>query len=167
MYQINQVSVGILRQGANIVLVKQQLADRPPIWMLPGGMVEPGELFHEALVREVAEETGTAVEKIGGLVYAMQIDHPERCEQTIAYCFEIDQWCGALKSADPDNEILDVQLIALADAPALLSRIHWTAVREPLLAYLRGECPPGTLWFYRELDGVQVLLDRLTGGVPG
>jgi 8-oxo-dGTP diphosphatase len=165
-YKINHVAVGILRQGESIVLIQQEFATRPPLWLLPGGMVEPGELFHEALTREIAEETGATVVKLGRLAYAMQIYHPERREQTIAHVFEIDQWSGELKSADPDNEVLQVALIPLTEAPELLSEIHWTAVREPLLAYLRGECLAGTLWFYRELNGVQVLLDRLPGNVP-
>ncbi|MBB6052088.1 NUDIX hydrolase [Armatimonas rosea] len=162
-YKINHVAVGILRQGESIVLIQQEFTTRPPLWLLPGGMVEPGELFQEALVREIAEETGASVEKVGRLAYAMQIDHPDRREQTIAHIFEVENWTGELKSADPDNEILQVALVPLAEAPALLAEIHWIAVREPLLTYLRGECPLGTLWFYRELDGVQVLLNRLPG----
>nr|WP_309690137.1 NUDIX hydrolase [Armatimonas sp.] len=166
-YQINHVAVGILRWNDQFVLVQQQyIKEKPPFWVLPGGIVEPGELITEALVRELAEETGAVVESIGSLAYCMQIDHPARREQTIAYCFEIDSWSGVLQSADPDNEILSVALVPLADALQLLESIPWLAVREPLLAYLRGECPTGTLWFYRELDGVQVLLDRLTGELP-
>ena len=34
-------------------------------WEYPGGMVEPGETFQEALVREIKEETGVDAEIIG------------------------------------------------------------------------------------------------------
>lgn len=160
-YQVNSVAVGLLRRGESLLLVQQAIANRSPLWMLPGGLVEPGELFSEALVREVREETGAAVEKLGRLAYVMQIDHPERRFQTVAYCFEVDSWSGELQSADPDNEILEVALVPFAEVPTHLEAIHWTAVREPLLAYLSGACPAGTLWFYREEDGVQVLKEQL------
>lgn len=162
-YRINHVTVGILRQDNSLLLIQQMFSSRPPLWLLPGGMVEPGELFPEALVREFREETGLTVETIGRLAYAMQIDHPERREQTIAHVFEVDAWSGELCSDDPDNEILAVAWVPLSDALPRLAEIHWTAVREPLLAYLSGEAPCGTLWFYREEDGVQVLKQQLFG----
>ena len=34
-------------------------------WEYPGGMVEPGETFQEALIREIKEETGVDVEITG------------------------------------------------------------------------------------------------------
>lgn len=160
-YQVNSVAVGLLRHNDALLLVKQTIVNRPPLWMLPGGMVEPGELFTEALVREVREEAGATVEQIGRLAYVMQIDHPERQFQTIAYCFEVDMWSGELQSADPDNEILEVALVPLDEVPERIEAIHWAAVREPLLAYLSGACPAGTTWFYREENGVQVLQERL------
>jgi 8-oxo-dGTP diphosphatase len=47
---------------------------RPPgvgLWSVPGGKVEPGESLAAAVVREVAEETGVAVE-VGPLVEVVE-----------------------------------------------------------------------------------------------
>jgi 8-oxo-dGTP diphosphatase len=58
-----QVSVGavVVHEG-QLLLVKRK---RPPgagLWSLPGGRVRWGEKAREALVREVAEETGLVIE---------------------------------------------------------------------------------------------------------
>jgi 8-oxo-dGTP diphosphatase len=58
------VSAAIIRAG-KVLIVRRA---RPPargIYTLPGGGVEVGETLHEAIIREVAEETGLAIEPIG------------------------------------------------------------------------------------------------------
>jgi 8-oxo-dGTP diphosphatase len=48
--------------GGRLLVIRR---GRPPgegLWSLPGGRVEPGESDAEALVRELAEETGLRVE---------------------------------------------------------------------------------------------------------
>jgi len=49
----------VIVDGAGRVLLA--LRDRPPIWNLPGGGVEPGEAPWETAVREVREEVGVEV----------------------------------------------------------------------------------------------------------
>jgi 8-oxo-dGTP diphosphatase len=61
--EIPLVGVGavIVEQG-RVLLVKRA---RPPLqaqWSIPGGALEIGELVRDAVVREVREETGLAVE---------------------------------------------------------------------------------------------------------
>jgi ADP-ribose pyrophosphatase YjhB (NUDIX family) len=58
------VSAAIIRDG-KVLIVRRA---RPPargIYTLPGGGVEAGETLHEAVIREVAEETGLVVEPVG------------------------------------------------------------------------------------------------------
>ncbi|WP_326657188.1 NUDIX hydrolase [Streptomyces sp. NBC_00385] len=57
-----QLVIGIIRQGDEILLVRESLGAAGEIlWSLPGGGVEDGELMHEALRRELREETGLLV----------------------------------------------------------------------------------------------------------
>jgi 8-oxo-dGTP diphosphatase len=66
-----------VRLGVNAVIVDDSgrvllaLRDRPPIWNLPGGGVEPGESPWDAAVREVREEVGAqiAVDRLTGVYH--------------------------------------------------------------------------------------------------
>jgi 8-oxo-dGTP pyrophosphatase MutT (NUDIX family) len=52
----------VLDESGRILLFQGELRGRPPWWFAPGGAVEPGETDTEALIREVAEETGLVVD---------------------------------------------------------------------------------------------------------
>lgn len=47
--------------GGRLLLVQRGHAPAAGRWSIPGGRVEPGETDEQAVVREVAEETGLAV----------------------------------------------------------------------------------------------------------
>ena len=58
------VSAAIIRDG-KVLIVRRA---RPPaygVFTLPGGGVEAGETLHEAIVREVMEETALTIEPLG------------------------------------------------------------------------------------------------------
>ena len=64
MAEVAAVGAIAIRDGA-LLLIRRGHAPSRGRWSLPGGRVEPGETAEQALVREVAEETGLVVE-VGG-----------------------------------------------------------------------------------------------------
>lgn len=148
-YHIDPIVIALVRHLDHILMVQQQGAQDPcPYWALPGGLVEPGELLTEALIRETYEETGIQIEAIGHLAYCVQIDRPRHNAQTLAFALEIEAWSGIPGSRDPDGEILQVIWVPLANALERLHQIGWQGMCEPALSYLRGERPPEAIWLY-------------------
>jgi len=148
----DHIAIGIVRRGDEVLLVEQQGPDDPTAyWVLPGGLVEPGESLSEALVREVREESGVQVSAIGRLAYVTNIILP--AGQALAFVFEVAGWQGDLGHADPDGEIIGVAFAPLAVALERLRGITWAGMREPLLAYLGGSVAAGAVWIYRQEGG--------------
>jgi 8-oxo-dGTP diphosphatase len=156
------VVAALIRRGAEVLLVRQQGPDDPePGWALPGGVVEAGELLIDALSREVREETGLTAERVGPIACVVQVHDAVSGEQWAAVTFEIDRWHGEPAPADPDGLILEVEFLTPAEAAARLEALPWRRMREPVVAYLRGEAERGSLWCYRrQPDGEETLVVR-------
>jgi len=69
----------VFNEDGKILLIKHK---KFGVWIPPGGKIEAGELPHEAVVREVLEETGLGVEVIPFLQgimstkYSMELPRP-------------------------------------------------------------------------------------------
>ena len=76
---------GIIRNENNeILILKRHPKSRtdPNTWELPGGKVEAGEFFDDALIREIKEETNLDCE-IGDLAIAIQHDYSFKTGGTV------------------------------------------------------------------------------------
>jgi ADP-ribose pyrophosphatase YjhB (NUDIX family) len=57
------VSAAIIRDG-KVLIVQRARGPALGVWTMPGGVVEGGETLHQALIREIEEETALAVEPV-------------------------------------------------------------------------------------------------------
>ena len=68
------VSAAIIRDG-HVLIARRARGASTGVFTLPGGVVEAGETLHEAVVREVMEETGIAIDPVALAGYR---EHVER-----------------------------------------------------------------------------------------
>ena len=83
-------------------------AESKKYWTPPGGEIEKGETYEEAVVREVKEETNMKVifQKLIGF---QDIYEPERIvRQTRSFCV-VEPYSSFV--SDPDGEITEIKLI--------------------------------------------------------
>ncbi len=84
---------GIIKNSnGEILILKRHPKSRtdPDTWELPGGKMEAGEFFDDALVREIKEETNLDC-KVGDLAIAIQHDYPyKRTVQMIMYLNNVE-----------------------------------------------------------------------------
>jgi mutator protein MutT len=111
-----EVAVGAvaLRDGA-LLHVRRGHGPAAGTWSVPGGRVEAGETLHEAVVREVTEETGLAVAVERFLGWAERIDP----EPGGAHVVILDFAVTSLSGDDPvaGDDAAEVAWVPVGDLP--------------------------------------------------
>ena len=121
-----------------------------PLWNLPGGRQQPGELLAETVVREVFEETRLHV-KAGDVAYVSESYDGATHYLNVTFNVTLAPsttapHASAQDGTGEDDHVVGVEWVPIAE---LGDRIVVAVVREPLLAYLRGDLPRRYAGFHR------------------
>ena len=143
------LATGLLERDGRILLVASRYPNHAhPLWNLPGGRQIPGELLAETVQREVREETGLRVQ-VGELAYVSESYDGET--HFLNATFIVSPFDGAqgdtlagpstpaLRASAQHDDREHVVEVAWVPIEEIAERIVIGVVREPLLAYLRGE----------------------------
>lgn len=161
-----KVAGGIVqRRAGHVLLVENERKDRSIDWSTPGGVVDPGETFVEALRREVREETGIDVPTWRGPLYRVEVTAPE-----LGFFLEVEahgavEITGEISASidDPDGIVLSADFFSIAHAAERLASAA-RFVREPLLAHLVDGVDDGRTFAYRIAGrGPDRVIERVDG----
>ncbi|WP_458402659.1 NUDIX hydrolase [Methanobrevibacter sp.] len=96
---------GIIKNEDKILIVKRHPKSRtdPEMWELPGGKVENGEHFADALVREIKEETSLDA-SVGDFCDAVQNDYAHK--RTVQLMMYMDDVEGQVKISEEHTDYM-------------------------------------------------------------
>ena len=116
---------GIIKNEKNeILIVKRHPKSKtdPEMWELPGGKVEKGEFFTDALVREIKEETNLDV-NVGDFAEAIQNDYSHK--RTVQIMMYLDVTNGEVKISEEHTDWMwaDIEKIRILDVSTSLEKM--------------------------------------------
>jgi len=119
-----------IRDGRVLLVASSYRSHAQPLWNLPGGRVAHRELLRDAVVREVAEETGLRA-SVSELAYLSESYDGAR--HIVNATFAIDVTGSIVQPAAGDH-VVAVEWVPI---DRLAERISVAVVRDPLVHYLR------------------------------
>ncbi|MGA7355429.1 MAG: NUDIX domain-containing protein [Candidatus Cybelea sp.] len=141
------LATGLLVRDERLLMVASRYANHPqPLWNLPGGRQQPGELLAETVAREVFEETRLHV-KADDVAYVSE--SYDGATHYLNVTFNVILLQGARSARDDRGEDDHVAAVEWVPISEVEERIVVAVVREPLLAYLRGDLSGRYAGFHR------------------
>jgi ADP-ribose pyrophosphatase YjhB (NUDIX family) len=130
------LATALVRRGNRVLLVASRYPNHPkPLWNLPGGRQQPGELLVHTATRELQEETGLTG-SVRELCYVSESYDGD--VHFLNFTFAVDA-AGELQPARVEGDhVVDAAWVPIG---AIAQRVLPAVVREPLLAYLNGTLP--------------------------
>ena len=98
---------GFCFYGDKLVIV---YSEKKKLWGLPGGKIENGETFEEALVREIKEETNMKVlrQKLIGFI---DINEPNKINRQIRSFCIVEPYSDFVADEDTEGDVTEIKLI--------------------------------------------------------
>jgi len=137
------VAALVTNNNGDILLVKSPLRG----WEYPGGLIEPGETFQQALHREVMEEAGVEIEITGFVGICKNIER-----NIVNIDFTARYIRGDLQTSDESTEVI------WATEEQALEMITFPLTRKRLVNMLSGR-GEATLFCFKREDGFSVVED--------
>lgn len=123
----------VRRDGAVLLVASHYPSHDRALWNMPGGRQQPGELLTQTVLRELAEETGMSG-SVRELCYVSE--SYDGGMHFTNFTFAVDAQGDPGKPQIEGDHVVDAAWIAIDE---IHERIAVAVVREPLLAFLRGE----------------------------
>jgi 8-oxo-dGTP diphosphatase len=123
------VSAAIIRDG-RVLIVRRANPPAHGLYTLPGGVVESGETLNEAVIREIAEETGLVIEPVALAGYREAIirDRDGRAERHFVILAFAAHWISGEPQLNEElhdaNWLLPAQLAGLKTTEGLLEIVN-------------------------------------------
>lgn len=109
------VGAVVWNAAGEVLLIRRAKPPRQGAWSIPGGKVEWGESLHEALAREVREETGLAI-SIGDMIEVVESRIPDADGSTLHHYVLIDFTADAIgREVCAGDDASDARFVSLSD----------------------------------------------------
>ncbi len=124
---------GVIRREERTLFVANErvvAGESVRVWDLPGGQVEPGELLHEALTRELDEELGIAVAGSPDLLFVQEGERVIDGLRQYAwrtFFYRVTEFAGEPRA---QGEVLDHRWMTDAEALAELTAPYHDSYRQ-------------------------------------